>query len=100
MADPGLLQALDYILNHSNEATIDVLAEAVIRRRRNISIFSAVGDIPDPQMMAKELTDKINEGIGDGIEGMRKSVREMIIRIVKEHAPELSPAQIDDLCEA
>jgi hypothetical protein len=100
MADPGLLQALDYILNQSNESTIEVLAEAVVRRRRNISLFSAIGNIPDPQKMAKELNDRIDAGIESGIESMRKSVREMIIRIVREHAPELTESQIDELCEA
>jgi hypothetical protein len=100
MADPGLLQALDYILNQSNESTIEVLAEAVVRRRRNISLFSVIGNIPDPHKMAEELTGKIDAGIESGIEGMRNSIREMIIRIVREHAPELSESQIDELCEA
>jgi hypothetical protein len=59
-----------------------------------------MGDIPDPHRMAKELTEKIDAGIGSGIEGMRQSVREMIIRIIREHAPELSGSQIDELCEA
>jgi len=100
MADDGLLQALDYILNKSDESSIEVLAEAVVRRRHDISIFGAIGNIPDPQRMAKELTEKIDTQIGSGIEGMRKSVREMIIRIVREHAPELSESQIDELCDA
>jgi len=100
MTDSGLLQALDYILNHSDDSTIEVLAEAVVKRRRNMSIFSAIGDLPDPQKMAKELTEKIDAGIGGGIESMRKSVREMIVRIVREHAPELTDSQINELCEA
>ena len=100
MTDPGLLQALDYILNESDESSIEVLAEAVVRRRRNMSVFNVMGDMPDPQKMAKELTERIDAQIGSGIEGMRKSVREMIVRIVKEHAPELSESQIDELCEA
>ena len=100
MTDSGLLQALDYILNQSDEASIEVLAEAVVRRRRNLSMFGAIGGMPDPQRMAKELTDKIDAGIGGGIEGMRKSVQEMIIRIVREHAPELNDSQIDVLCRA
>jgi len=100
MADEGLLQALDYILNQSNASTIEVLAEAIIRQRRNMSVFNAMGSMPDPQKMAKELTARINEGIESGIEGMRKSVREMIVRIVREHAPELSEYQIDELCDA
>ena len=100
MADPGLVQALDYILNHSDEASIEVLAEAVVRRRRNMSVFSAVGNMPDPQRMANDITKKINEGLGTGIESMRQTVREMIFRIIREHAPELSEEQMNILCEA
>jgi hypothetical protein len=100
MTDSGLLQALDYILNNSDEASIEVLAEAVVRRRRNISVFSAIGNMPDPQKTAEELSKRINEGIGSGIESMRKSVRDMIIRIIREHAPELNEYQIEELCEA
>jgi hypothetical protein len=100
MPDPGLLQALDYILNHSNEAAIDALAEAVVRRRRDLSVFNVMGGMPDPQRMAKEITEKINTGVGGGIETMRRSVQEMIIKILREHAPELNDKQINELCRA
>jgi len=100
MPDSGLLQALDYILNQSDASSIEVLAEAIVRRRRNITVFNAVGGMPDPEKFSKEITEKINVGIGGGIETMRKSIREMIIKILKEHAPELTKSQIDELCEA
>jgi hypothetical protein len=100
MADPGLLQALNYILNRSNEASIEALAEAVVRRRRDLTVFNSIGNIPDPQKMAEEITQKINTGLGSGIEGMRRSVQEMIIKILKEHAPELNEKQINELCQA
>ncbi|MDR3019828.1 MAG: hypothetical protein LBU66_02870 [Treponema sp.] len=100
MADPELLQALDYILNRSNASTIEVLAEAVVRRRRNMTIFSAMGNIPDPQKMAEELAGKINEGLNIGMDSMRHTIRDMIIRIVREHAPELTDSQIDGLTHA
>ncbi|MCL2180305.1 MAG: hypothetical protein FWB83_04170 [Treponema sp.] len=100
MADPGLVQALDFILNRSDEASIDVLTEAVNRRRRDLTIFSAIGGMPDPQKMAKEITEKIDAGIGGGIETMRKSIQDMIIKILHEHAPELNEKQIDELCQA
>jgi hypothetical protein len=100
MTDPGLLQALDYILNKSDDASIDVLAEAVVRRRRDLAVFNTVGGMPDPQKMSKKITEKINAGIGGGIESMRKSVQEMIVKILKEHAPELNEKQINELCEA
>ena len=100
MTDPGLLQALDYILNQSNEATIEALSEAVVRRRRDLTLFNAIGSMPDPQRMAKDITEKINTGIGGGMESMRKSVQLMMVKILKEHAPELSDRQIDELCNA
>ncbi|MCL2443364.1 MAG: hypothetical protein FWD13_07870 [Treponema sp.] len=100
MADPGLLQALDYILNKSNEVSIDALAEAVARRRRDLTIFNAVGNIPDPQRMAKDITERVNTGISGGIESMRKSVQDMIIKLLKEHAPELNEKQVNELCQA
>ena len=100
MADSGLVKALDYILNHSDESTIEVLAEAVVRRRRDMTIFSAVGNIPDPKKMSEEITTQISQSFGNGIEGMRQSIREMIIRIIKENAPELTDSQMLELCEA
>jgi len=100
MTDKKLFQALDYILNHSNEATIEALAEAVARRRRDLTVFSAVGGMPDPQKMAKEITDKINDGVGGSIDMMRKTVQDMIIKLLREHAPELNDQQINELCQA
>ncbi|WP_461255212.1 hypothetical protein [Treponema sp. R80B11-R83G3] len=100
MADPELVQTLDYILNKSDAVSIEVLAEAVVRRRRDLMVFNTVGDIPDPQRMSKEITEKINAGIGGGIETMNKSVQEMILKILKEHAPELNDKQRNELCKA
>ena len=100
MAAPELVKTLNYILNRCDAASIDVLAEAVVRRRRDLHVFEALGGIPDPDRMAKEATEKINAGITSGIEGMKNSVREMIVRIIKEHEPGLSESQIDELCNA
>jgi len=100
MTDSGLYQALDYILNQSNEATIEALAEAVVKRRRDLSVFNAFGNMPDPQKMAKEITGKINTGISSSIDAMRESVQTMIIKLLKEHAPELNDKQINELCQA
>jgi len=100
MADSGLLQALDYILNQSDEAAIDVLAEAVVRRRRNLSVFHAVGNIPDPQLMAKEISAGLEGSTKKIADGMKQSIQEMIVRLLHEHAPELTDSQIDELLQA
>ncbi|MDR0442316.1 MAG: hypothetical protein LBH44_02800 [Treponema sp.] len=98
MTDPRLVQALDYILNHSDEASIEALAEAVVRRRRDFASFGAV--TIDPQRMTKAITEQLTAGIGDGIESLKKTVRDMAVRIIREQAPELSNAQVDELCRA
>jgi predicted CopG family antitoxin len=100
MQDPELLQALDYILNRSNDATTEVISEALERRRRNIHVSNVMGGMPNPERLAKEITDKINAGVNTGIKGMKSSIHEMIVRIIKEHAPELNEKQVNDLCQA
>jgi len=100
MADPGLLQALDYILNQSNDASIEVLAEAIVRRRRNLSIFNVIGDIPNPEKIAKQVSEQLGGSTKNIMDGMRSSIHQMIIRILREHAPELDDKQIDVLCQA
>ena len=100
MADPELLQALDYILNKSDAATIEAITEAVIRRKRDLTVFNSIGNIPDPQKMTKQITKQITEGVGGTLEGMKKSVQDMIKNILKEHAPELNEKQREELCNA
>jgi len=100
MADQGLLQALDYILNHSDGASVDVIAEAVTRRRRDLTVFEAIGEIPNPEKMAKEISASLGDSTKKIMDGMKSSIHEMIVRLLREHAPELNESQIDELCEA
>jgi hypothetical protein len=100
MADPELVQALDYILNRSDEASVEVLAAALTRRQQEISLMGGTVSIPNPERMAKEISGKINAGIGASIEGLKNSVRDMAIRIVRQQAPELSDEQIAELTKA
>jgi len=99
MADQGLLQALDYILNHSDGASVDALAEAVTRRRRDLSIFQAIGEIPNPEKMAKEISESLGGSTKKIMDGMKLSIHEMIVRLLREHAPELNDSQIEELCQ-
>jgi len=100
MADPELVQALGYILNRSDESSIEVLAEAVVRRRRELSMFGSIANVPDPQRIAKEITEQVSTGTGATIESLKKSVRDMAVRIIREHAPELNEQQIAELSSA
>jgi hypothetical protein len=98
MANPELVRVLDYILNRCDEAAIEAVAAAVVRRRRDLSVFGGAQNLPDPQRMARELSGQINTGAS--IEGLRESVRSMAVRIIKQEAPELTEAQIEELTRA
>ena len=98
MASQELVKALDYILNRCNERDIEAVAAAVIRRRRDIAMYGSMPVAPDPHRFAEELTSQL--GIGDSIEGLKTSVRDYAIRIIRQQAPELTDAQIEDLTRA
>ena len=95
MASQELVRTLDYILNCCNEQEIEAVAAAIVRRRRDIAMFGSMPVAPDPRRMAKEISSQLN--IGGGIEGIKTSVRDYAIRIIKQQAPELSDKQIEEL---
>jgi hypothetical protein len=97
MADPAFVRTLDYILNHCDEKSLDAVAEAVVRRRRELAMTGG-RSLPDPRRMARELSAHINTGTG--IDGLRETVRDMAVRIIKQHAPELDESQIAELTAA
>ncbi|MDR2079443.1 MAG: hypothetical protein LBP74_06975 [Treponema sp.] len=88
-----LVRTIDYILNRCDEAAIEVVAEAVVRRRRQLAYFGGSARMPDPGRMAKELAGSA----GATIEGLRETVRDMAARILRREAPELSDEQIEEL---
>ena len=95
MAQEELAKALDYILNRSTARDIDVLSAAVVRRKRDIAMFGNMPMVPDAAAMAKEITSQFN--LEGNIESMKNSVRDYAIRMVKQLAPELTDAQINEL---
>ena len=98
MASQELVRTLDYILNRCNERDIEAVAAAVVRRRRDIAMFGSMPVAPDPHHLAEEITSQLN--IEGNIEGLKNSVREYAIRIIKQQAPELTDSQLDELTRA
>ena len=98
MANQELVLTLDFILNRCNERDIEAVAAAVIRRRRDIALFGNMPVAPDARSLAREMTSQLN--IEGSIEGLKNSVREYAIRIIKQQAPELTDAQIEELTRA
>jgi hypothetical protein len=50
--------------------------------------------------MARELSGKISGNVTGGMAGLRKSIREMTIRLIRQEAPELTGEQIEELARA
>lgn len=87
---------LDYILNRCDKKSIEAVAAAAMRRRRELELF---GDsLPDPKKMAREISGQIN--MGASINGMRETVRNMAVKIIRQEAPELNEKQIAELTAA
>ncbi|MDR1899628.1 MAG: hypothetical protein LBQ55_06450, partial [Treponema sp.] len=98
MPNSELVRTLDYILNRCDEKSIDAVAEAVVRRRRELALFGGAANLADPRRWAADVGSQIN--VGASIEGLRESIREMAVRIIRQEAPELSDAQVDELTRA
>ncbi|MDR1972067.1 MAG: hypothetical protein LBQ46_09110 [Treponema sp.] len=98
METPELVQTLDFILNRCDEDAIEAVAAAVVRRRRELTMFGGAVNLPDPHKMAQELSTKVD--ISGAIEGLRNSVRDMAVRIIRQEAPELNDEQIEELTGA
>ncbi|GHT79762.1 hypothetical protein FACS1894130_09510 [Spirochaetia bacterium] len=98
MADPELVWVLDYILNRCDEHEIEAVSAAVVRRRRDLTMFGGAHNLPDPQKMARELSGQIN--IGATLDGLKDTVRDMAVRIIRQEAPELTDEQIAELTRA
>ncbi|MDR3337566.1 MAG: hypothetical protein LBT16_10215 [Treponema sp.] len=98
MADPELVKVLDYILNRCDENAIEAVSAAVVRRKRDLTMFGGMGKLPDPKKMAKELASQID--VNATIGGLTNTVREMAERIIREEAPELDDEQVAVLTKA
>ena len=98
MANQELVRTLDFILNRCNERDIEAVAAAVVRRRRDIALYGSMPVAPDARSLAREMTSQLN--IEGSIEGLKKSVRDYAIRIIRQEAPDLTDAQIEELTKA
>jgi hypothetical protein len=96
MANPELVRVMDYILNRCDRKSIEAVAAAVVRRRREQELFA--DSFPDAKQMARDAYTQINAGAS--IEGMRETVRNMAVRIIRQEAPELTEEQIAELTAA
>ena len=94
MSDAELIKTLDYILNRCDKGSIEAVAAAVVRRRRDLAYMGSM-DLPDPKRLAEIISSNMN--IGANLDGLRNSVRDMAVNIIKQEAPELTDEQVEVL---
>lgn len=94
MADAELVRVLDYILNRSDENTIEAIAAAVVRRKRDLALFGSAG-LPDPKTWAHKVAADIN--VNASLDGIRTTVRNMVSEMLQREAPELNDEEREEL---
>ena len=98
MASQELVRTLDFILNRCSERDFEAVSAAVARRRRDFAIFGDMSSAGDPYRMAKDISSRFS--FEETIEGLKTSVRDYAIRIIKQQAPELTDEQINELTQS
>jgi hypothetical protein len=96
--NPELVQTLDYILNRCDENAIEAVAAAVVRRRRELTMFGGALNLPDPHKIAQDFSTRLD--IGGAVKGLKASVRDMAVRIIRQEAPDLTDEQVKELTDA
>lgn len=94
MADAELVRVLDYILNRSDKNTIEAIAAAVVRRKRDLALFGSAG-LPDPKRWAHQVAADMN--VNASLAGIRDTVRNMVSELLRREAPELSDQERAEL---
>jgi len=97
-----LYNVVDYILNKARGDELEVIREALKRREQESKSPLAEGAKPgdvnlNPNAMAKQMSDSIQNQIGGSVEQIRSIVRNYARNILKQNAPELGEKQIDQL---
>lgn len=99
MAEAELVRTLDYILNRCGAAEIEAVAAAVVRRRRDLTMFGDAG-VMDPTRWAKQAAKELAGGSGASLEAVRGTVRGLAADMLRKEAPELTEDQISELLGA
>ncbi len=99
MADAELVKTLDYILNRCGAAEIEAVAAAVVRRKRDLSMFGDAG-VMDPARWAKKAAEDLAGSAGASLKAVRSTVRGLAAEMLRKEAPELDDDQIAELLGA
>jgi hypothetical protein len=98
MARKDLEPILDYILNKADEAELEVIKKACMRRSKDKQLFASIGG-EAPAGMAKRMARELQDGVGASMESIRGTVRGFIAEMVRKEAPEITEEQLAQLLD-
>jgi hypothetical protein len=95
--DQRLYDAVDFILNHAKTRDIEVIQEA-LKKRLTDQASHAMGY--DPENIAREISDSIEEQVHQSIQSVEGSVREYVASLIKEKVPEIPDEHLKALLDS
>lgn len=85
-----MMSVLDYILNHCSAKELDVIEQAVIKRKSNLGSISL-----NLNSFAKNLSTTMNDSISHTINGFQESLKDFAWDLVKKENPDLSDEETE-----
>jgi len=99
MARDDLNYVLDYILNKAGPGEFEAIVKACERRRRDQGRYEGLGGL-NPGALASKMAASVQEGVDESVEGLRRTVREYVARMVRQKEPGASDEQIEALLDS
>ncbi len=100
MANRELVQVLDFILNRCKEEEVDVVAEALVRRKKDLALFAGTG-LPDPNIWARKTAEALGAGSsGRGLGSVHGMVEDLILDMIKREVPDLAEEDLKEILKA
>jgi hypothetical protein len=92
--EKDLIRVIDFILNRATEKELTAVRAALDRRLKGkLSIGKSLSD------MVSASTSQISERMKIPIDQIQNSVQEIVIRLIKQHAPEITDEQLGVLLD-
>ncbi|MBN2511285.1 MAG: hypothetical protein JXB03_13475 [Spirochaetales bacterium] len=94
--DPQLYKVVDYILNSADDAAVEVIISALKKRGERRVNFAGV----NPDALARQMAREIQGDMGFSLENIRSMVRDMVVKVIHNEAPELGEDDVQTLLDA
>lgn len=97
MSEAELYQSLEYILNQATDKEIEVIIEAIKKRSEGNrgSVLSGM----NVGKMSRNIASSIQDQLSMPLDGIRKMVREMVVKMIKQNVPDIPEEHLEVLLQ-